>query len=166
MDLKIKKDNKDYSTTLLLEEKLRGVEIPYLYVKKGDKTWYIPVVKNINKSIKRFFNFLIKYKGEEYILLQDYKYIDDIKVITFVNGKIHNSNISDSSVNIFFNKAKRLILYGWVRDEETKLINVNYNDVLVIIYFLSDIECTIYNLTTGETVKNYVRRRDLEFREE
>ena len=166
MDLKIKKDNKDYSTTPLLEEKLRGVELPYLHVKKGDKTWYIPVVKNINKSIKRFLKFSIKYKGEEYILLQGYKDIDDIKVITLVNGEIHNSNISYSSANIFFNKAKRLILYGWVRDEETKLINVNYNDVLVIIYFLSDIECTIYNLTTGETVKTYVRYRDLEFREE
>lgn len=166
MDLKIKKDNKDYATIPLLEEKLGGVELPYLHVKKGDKTWYIPVVKNINKSIKRFLNISIKYKGEEYILLQGYEDIDDIKVITLVNGEIHNSNISYSPANIFFNKAKRLILYGWVRDEETKLINVNYNDVLVIIYFLSDIECTIYNLTTGETVKTYVRRRDLEFREE
>lgn len=166
MDLKTKNNNKYYSTTLLLEEKLRGVELPYLHVKKGDKTWYIPVVKNINKSIKRFLKFLIKYKGEEYILLQGYQDIEDIKVITLVNGEIHNSNISYSSVNIFFNKAKRLILYGWVRDEETKLINVNYNDVLVIIYFLSDIECTIYNLTTGETVKTYTRYRDLEFREE
>lgn len=165
MDLKIKKDNKDYSTTPLLEEKLRGVELPYLHVKKGDKTWYIPVVKNINKSIEHFLKFSIKYKGEEYKLLQIYENIDDIKVITLVNGEIHNTSIS-LSVNIFFNKAKRLILYGWVRDEETKLINVNYNDVLVIVYFLSDIKCTIYNLTTGETVKTYVLRKDLEFREE
>lgn len=172
MDLKIKRDNRDI-TIPLLEEKLRGVELPYLHVKKGDKTWYAPIVKNSSADIMNdVFNVKLKYKDEKYNLLEEIE-CDGVKlplnigVITSENGFIRKSaEIKEYQENILFNKAKRLSVYGRYLDnlEKTKLIDLNYDDILLITNIPGMAMVSNYN--TGQNESGYIDINNLEFREE
>lgn len=163
MQLKIKKDNKDYATISLLEEKLGGVELPYLHVKKDGKTYYLPMVKNNAPKWASKKIFKVMYNGEKYSTL-NCESIKDIGVITLVDGKIHQSRDFRMGYIIFFNKAKRLSLYT-TEENFKKLMDINYDDVITLFYIPRQ-NGFIVNLTTGETVYGGRSYRHLEFREE
>lgn len=172
MDLKIKRDNRNI-TIPLLEEKLRGVELPYLHVKKKDKTWYAPIVKNSSDDmISDIFNVKLKYKDEKYNLLEEIEF-DGVKlplnigVITSENGFIRKSaEIKEYQGTILFNKAKRLSVYGRDLDDfkKTKLIDLNYDDIFLIINISN--MAIVSNYNTGQNKNRYIDINSLEFREE
>ena len=145
-----------------INRKIGGVELPYLHVKKGDKTWYIPLVKNIHGSMKRSLRFM--YKDEEYVPLRC-KRKEEVGVITLVNGKIQQSLNFKDRLSIFFNKAKRLALYNGEGEYHKKLMDINYDDIL-LMWYPAENSGSIINLTTGETMRDYTGYRYLEFREE
>lgn len=152
------------------QRKSGGVSIPYLHVKKDGKTWYMPMIKSNSPEIMSRLKFI--YKGKEYFPLSC-KHMNDIGVITLVNGEIHQSINFRPGVTIFFNKAKRLALYGGhiemtiggvYRARYKKLMDVNYDDVIRIL--CGEDEVNIVNLTTGEIVSGNSSYKYLEFREE
>lgn len=165
MNLKIKKDNEDYATIPLLEEKLGGVELPYLHVKKGDKTWYAPIIEKEKIDIPNDLSLInVNYKRELYTLL-DYTPI----ILTWENGRICRDNeIEIYGLTAVFNKAKQCSLYGdfqWKSGTE-KLMEINFGDSLLISSVDQD-DVEIYNLTTKKLIKNRgIRVYNLEFREE
>lgn len=107
--------------------------------------------------------FKVMYNGEEYSSLHC-ESINDIGVITLVDGKIHQSRDFRMGYIIFFNKAKRLSLY--TKEENfKKLMDINYDDVITLFYIPHQ-NGFIVNLTTGETVYGGRSYRHLEFREE
>lgn len=145
MDLIFKINNNREGSCRLLTEKLGGVELPYLHVKKGDKTWYIPLVK----------------KNKRYFI----PYYDDIGVITLVDGKIHQSINFRIGKLIFANKATPLTLGVNVEGEYHKLIKINYNDV-VRISSTGNRNINFINFTTGNIETIHAFFDELEFREE
>lgn len=172
MDLKIK-NGKGVINVPLLEEKLGGVELPYLHVKKGDKTWYTPFIKNSKeKAINKAFFVKLKYKDEKYNLLQrlnldGYEPPLKIGVITSENGFIRKSvEIKENQGTILFNKAKRLSIYGRCSGdlEKIKLIDLNYNDILMVVVINEFAFFLNYN--TEEQKYEAIDINSLEFREE
>lgn len=163
MELKFRKnDGRKFSANLLLE-KIGGVSLPYLHVKKDGKTYYLPMFKNIHKS--QSCSLKIMYKGEKYSTLSGIESIQQIGVITLVDGKIHQSRDFNVGYMVFLNKAKRLALYDGNRGNHKKLMDINYDDVITLFHipYQSGI---ITNLMTGATAYNHYSYRYLEFREE
>lgn len=108
--------------------------------------------------------FKVMYNGEKYYPLR-YESINDIGIITLVDGKIHQSRDFRMGYIIFFNKAKRLSLYTKGENSKKKLMDINYDDVITLFYIPRQ-NGFIVNLTTGETVYDSRNYRRLEFREE
>ena len=166
--LNFRRNNGEKAFRPLLTEKIGGgVSLPYLQVKKNGKTYYLPMIKNDTpKIISRFFGnmtgvkFKFTYKGEEYFPLFC-RSMNEIGVITLVNGKIHQSLNFKNKLSIFFNKAKRLALYS----DGRKLMDINYDDVITMMYNGKN-NGNIVNLTTGKTVNDDIGYEYLEFREE
>lgn len=104
--------------------------------------------------------FKVMYNGEKYspLYCEDE---NDIGVITLVDGKIHQSLKFRLGYIVFFNKAKRLSLYG----NGEKLMDINYDDV-IIMFHMPPGSGYITNLTTGKHVANHMGLRYLKFREE
>lgn len=122
------------------------------------------------KIISRFFNsmtgvkFKFTYKGEEYFPLFC-RSMNEIGVITLVDGKIHQSRDFRMGYIIFFNKAKRLSLYTKRENFKEKLMDINYDDVITLFHIPYQ-NGIIVNLTTGKVVRNRESYKRLEFREE
>ena len=108
--------------------------------------------------------FKVMYNGEKYSPL-DYESINDIGIITLVDGKIHQSKDFRMGYIIFFNKAKRLSLYTKGENFKKKLMDINYDDVITLFYIPGQ-KGIIVNLTTGEIVSGGKSYRRLEFRDE
>lgn len=108
--------------------------------------------------------FKVMYNGEEYSLLYC-ESINDIGVITLVDGKIHQSRDFRMGYIIFFNKAKRLSLYTKRENFKEKLMDINYDDV-IILFHMPYQNGIIVNLTTGKVVRSRGSYKRLEFREE
>lgn len=170
MILKFRKNDGYEFKTSLLPEKIEGVSLPYLHVKKDGKTYYLPMIKSDVPEImgllfsgRESIRFKFIYKGKEYFSLSR-NGIKNMGVITLVNGEIHQS-ISFKVGRTFFNKAKRLALYDSDGEDHKKLMDINYDDVIYIWHTFSS-KPKIVNLTTGETVTDYRGYKYLEFREE
>lgn len=115
-----------------------------------------------SRMYNRKFKFI--YKGKEYFPLFC-RSMKEIGVITLVNGGIHQSINFKRGLTIFFNKAKRLALYGGDGEYHKKLMDINYGDVIAMVYKSED-KGDIVNLMTGETVTDNRGYKYLEFREE
>lgn len=170
MKLKFRKNDGYEFGSRLLPEKIEGVSLPYLHVKKDGKTYYLPMIESDAPEIMgRLFSgrektrFKFIYKGKEYFPLLCRK-MEEIGVITLVNGEIHQS-INFKYRCTFFNKAKQLALYDGNEEPHKKLMDINYDDVIYLWHTMSS-KPKIVNLTTGETVTDYSGYKYLEFKEE
>lgn len=122
--------------------------------------------------MNRIFNVKLKYKNEKYNLLQrtnidGYEFPLNIGVITSENGFIRKSaEIKENQETILFNKAKRLSVYRSYSDnlEKIKLIDLDYDDILIVIVLGEQILFINYN--TGEQKYEMIDINSLEFREE
>lgn len=110
MKLNIKKGN-EICTTPLLSEKLGGVELPYLHVKKGDKTWYAPLFKK-TKYMKDedVLPIVYTYKGQQYRAISNVDKIYNIKDDSYEEwgyvGYDINSNMYGKTI-IFINSYEK-----------------------------------------------------------
>lgn len=137
MDLRIKNSSDNDFIIPLLEEKLGGVELPYLHVKKGGKTWHAPFIKNTD-TIELYKSELVimhlKYKETKYVMLRDLNYIG---VAILKDNKLHlTTKLNRNGKTVIINKAEPLILYKVIREngikKYTPVMDVNYDDVLYI----------------------------------
>ena len=105
----------------------------------------------------------ISYKGELYLLLFEH----ELMTLTWSDGQINQDNIYDYDIVVVFNKAKQCSLYGYTQNSQvkSKLMDINYNDIL-LINVVNEENTMIYNLTTKERIEKYIRKDSLEFREE
>lgn len=155
MDLKIKSNNNDI-TIPLLEEKLGGVELPYLHVKKGDKTWYIPCFKTTGISEYQQIKFImyLKYKEAKYGILREWDYMG---VAILKDEKLHlTTKLNRDGKTVIINKAEPLLLCRVIKENGQKkyrpVMEVNYGDILWIYRENRFRGTYIVNFTQNETI--------------